>query len=234
MKLKSAISAISVFLAVIAYDLSVGQQLQGGTQSDRTLHYSRHESVEYEWDYFKINVNFTRATTGSKWIMTVQDSVNVLDQSFRDGGREWNLSASRGRLEQCSYIIDRSLSEFLSEHPDAKLASAHIEMQIITEFWNEILIGVKQKLGHVSGVKQLTLDAPDEVNDEIRQILAKSEVTDAIKSLLKKHGMLTQSVSQSTEILFKDSLAGKKWSYIGGLPDAGILTPGTIEFDVTN
>jgi hypothetical protein len=121
-------------------------------------------------------------------------------------------------------------------------------MHVVRDLWGEILTGLSQKLSPLNGKMKSPvfdsikgreagrepLDIPDEVTDEIGQVLNRSQTTAAIKTLLRKHGINVQSVNIGVPLVFKDSLAGRKWSDIATLPDVGVLVPGVIEFDPDN
>ncbi len=194
--------------------------------------YRRFESVAYDWEGYRIEVLFHRQARGSSWIMTVRDAWDIYDQS-KEEGKVWGISESKCSTKECLRMIDRSLSQFHTEKPEARLESVAIEMQVIRDLWGEILAGSSRRLSTLEGKKiQERSDVPSEIDDEIRQVLSKSPTTAAIKTLLREHGVKVRAVEIADQLLFKDSLAGQKWSDIANLPAAGVLMPGVIEFDL--
>jgi hypothetical protein len=136
-------------------------------------------------------------------------------------------------MEQCLEIIDQSLGRFHAEKPDARLESLNIEMQVSKELWGEILTGLSRRLSSLDGEKAPgRFDIPDEVGGEIRLVLEKSARTAAIKTLLRKHAIKVRGVHISQQVIFKDSLTGRKWADIAILPGVGVLGPGIVEFDL--
>lgn len=194
--------------------------------------YRRFESVAYDWEGYRIEVLFHKQARAAPWIMTVRDAWDIYDQ-LKEEGKVWGLSESKCSTEECLRMIDRSLSEFHTEKPDARLESVAVEMHVIRDLWREILAGASRRLSTLGGKKrQARSDVPSEIDDEIRQVFSKSPTTAAIKTLLRKHGIGVRGVDIAVQLLFKDSLAGRKWSEIANLPGVGVLVPGVVEFDL--
>jgi hypothetical protein len=191
------------------------------------------EIVSYYWESYSVNVSFSKGANESRWVMTVNDSWNIYDQ-YKEPGKVWDVSTSKASTEECLVVIGRSLEKFQADRREAQLSSVAIEMHIIRDLWSEILRGVSRTLSNVDGTKgQQRLDVPSTVDDEIDRILNKSSTTSAVKTLLAKYGMKVQTIDVAVGLVFKDTLAGQKWSKIATLPDAGIQLPGTIEFVIT-
>jgi len=192
---------------------------------------SRLETVNYDWEKYGIRVAFHRLDDNPLWRMNVEDSWSIYDQ-FDKVERTWNVSQCKCSTEECLRIIDRSLALFHAEKPDAKLETLDLEMQVVRELWAETLAGLNRTLSAV-GVKKgaSRADIPDEVDEELQHVASTSLVIGKIKALLGRHGMHVRGVYRSM-LTFKDSLTGHKWSDIGKLPDAGVLVPGTFEFDL--
>lgn len=194
---------------------------------------SRLESIAYDWESNRLRVNFYRAAPDGLWTVTVRDAWDVFEQSNTAESKVWGTQESRCSLDQCVQIIDRSLATFHAERPDAKLESLHVEMQVIKNLWSEILASLNRRLSAVNGEKTSSrVDTPDDVSDEIRLLLERSPSITQIKTLLRNRGIHVPAVYISQEIMFKDSLAGRKWSDIATLPGVGILLPGVLEFDL--
>jgi hypothetical protein len=164
--------------------------------------------------------------------VTVRDSWDIYEQC-KDEGKVWGLPASKCSQEEGLRLIDRSLTQFHTEKPDARIKYVAIEMQVIRDLWGEILAGASRRLSMLDGKKtQNRADVPSEVDDELRQVLSKSPTTVAIRTLLRRHGMNVRAMDVGQELTFKDSLAGRKWSDIATLPASGVLLPGVVEFDL--
>ncbi len=194
---------------------------------------ARLESISYDWEVFRVRVTFYRQSRGSAWVITVRDSWDIFEQTIKAKDKVWRQSDSRCSSEECLQIIDRSLQDFLDEHPGARLESLHIEMQVIRDLWEEIQAGVSHKVAALQGVKSHNLfDIPIEVSDEILGVLDKSPTIADLKSLMRKRSEKVGSITLSQQVMFKDSLSGRKWSYIATSPGIGILAPGIFEFDL--
>jgi hypothetical protein len=192
---------------------------------------SRLETINYDWQKYRIRVAFHRQARSSSWHMTVEDSWSIYDQFVKEE-RVWDLSESRCSSEECLQIIDRSLSLFRAEQPDARFEAIHLEMQLTKDLWSDALAGLQRRLSLLEGEKGTSrADVPDEVGDEFIRAWNRSPMAGNIRELLGKHGIRVRSVRPST-LTFKDSLSGHKWSDIAKLPDAGILVPGKLEFAV--
>ena len=192
---------------------------------------SRLETVNYDWEKYRIRVTFHRQTYGSSWQMEVRDAWSIYDQ-FTKEERAWLVSESRCSTGECLQIIDRALSLFHAEKPNVKLETLDLEIQVVRDLWAEILIGLNRRLSVLETEKGVSrADVPDEVDDELRRIANTTATSERIKTLLGRHGISVRGIYPST-VTFKDSLSGRKWSDIGKLPDVGILVPGTFEFDL--
>ena len=193
---------------------------------------SRLETVAYDWKANRVTVSFYRQLPGEPWRVTVRDSWDILDQSTKTEGKLWGVSECRCSTQECLRIIEQSLARFSAERPGAKVEFLAMEMQVSRELWGAMLVGLSRTLATLPGEKASNrIDVPDEIDGETARVLDSSPAIAAIKALLKKRGMAVQSVGIAEHILFRDSLAGRRWSDIAALPDVGVLVPGTVEFD---
>jgi len=191
---------------------------------------TRVETVAYFWEVQRVNVSFFRRQPDSCWVMSVRDSTEAMEKSLVGEEVAWEPRCS---LADLLILMKRSLVDFRTLKPEAKLESVHLEMQVMKELWNEILPQVKKVLADLDGYKQATrLDTPDEVNSAVRRIVATSTTAEAVRKFLNESGIAAGAASQCNEILFKDSVAGRQWRAISKMPGAGIMVPGAVEFVV--
>jgi len=195
----------------------------------------RTETVAYRWPGYGIEVSFCRHARNPHWIMAVRDSDPIVQQVLLAGSEEkiWASSDSKCSIKECLAIIDRGLKDFHSEKPQARLESLQIEMHIINDLWNEVLVGVRERLLTLPGEKiGDAFEVPTEIGDAVVTVVRESTTATAIKRLMREHGLNLGVIGTSWYIFFKDSLSGRKWSDIATLPGLGILAPGTIEFNL--
>lgn len=199
------------------------------------------EIITYYWNC-GINVAFTKSADESHWAtMTISDSCSIYDQC-KESEKIWNVSTSKCSKEECLRIIDRSVTMFYTEKPEAHLEMVAIEMHVIRDLWGEVLAGLQHTLGTLDGTMGATIhdaergnmraDYPYDVADTIEKVLCKSPTTLAIKRVLRKHGFRVPSVGVANELEFKESCAGQKWSHIARLPGVGVSLPGVCEYDL--
>lgn len=225
------------FAGAVALAISgcvVTGQTGSGAFADGQQAYQRLEAIAYNWESNRVLVSFNRQARDSSWEIVVKDAWPVYEQSTKGEGRVWDLSGCRCSLEECLRIIDRSLTDFHREKPTAKVESADLEMQVITNLWGEVLAGLRQRLATLDSAKPSGIfEVPLEADDEVQRVLDKSPTIVAVKALLRKHGISVQSVQASQPVMFKEALTGQKWSAIATLPGVGVLAPGRVEFDAT-
>lgn len=190
------------------------------------------ETISYSWEDLGINVSFCKRDRETVWGMTVRDSGDIY-KHFTEPGKVWGLSVSRCSKEECLRLIDRSLTRFQAEKPNARFEYVALEMQVVRELWSEILVGLSQKLSTMDAKKSDEPgDIPPEIYNEVKTVLNKSTTVAQIKLLLKKHGVDAHDVNIADQVLFKTSLNGQKWSAIAASPGLGIEVPGVVEFDL--
>jgi hypothetical protein len=195
--------------------------------------YRRFETICYDWDGRRVEIAFRRQARDSAWTLTLRDAWDVYERSSSGEGKTWDQSSSRCSAEECVEMIDQGLTHFQAEKPNAELDSLEIEMQVVQEIWSEVLGGLRPTLTTIHQAKAVDrIDVPRQVYDKTQNVLDQSTTVAAIKRVLARHGMRVQHVYITGQIIFKDSLTGKKWSDIGNLPGLGILVPGSFELAV--
>jgi hypothetical protein len=190
------------------------------------------ESLAYSWDNNGMTVTFYRASPNSNWVATVRDSWDSHEQAIYEH-RVWGLTTSKCSKDELVRIVDRSLTKFRIDRPNAKLTELHVEMQLARELWGETLAELRRTLSALEG--KATGDGtevPEKVADAIGRVLDQSITVAEIKTLLRQKGETVQFVFCSWGISFKPSVVGKKWSEIAELPDVGICIPTMVAFDL--
>ncbi len=225
----------SVSLAIIgcgrAEHPSLSAKVADGPQANKKEVHSRLETIAYRWEGYDIEVSFYGDEPDLSWTVTVRDAWDVWDHAMQEPGKGWDQSACKCSTEELSRIIDRSLADFEAERPGARLDALAMEMHLSRDLWAEILARVGARLSRVEGRKDASrIEVPIEVDEELRAVIDNSPSAAAIKEVLKKHGMSVKDVCIDGTLLFKDTLAGKEWSEIAHLPDAGVLAPGVVRF----
>ena len=190
------------------------------------------ETISYHWEDDGVEVSFTQRDGDQRWGMTIRDSWDTYRQ-FRDEARVWGPSTSKCSEEECLQIIDQSLKRFHSEKPGARFDYVAIEMQIIRELWSQILAGLGQRLQRMDGkVSSEPGDIPAEIHDEIRRVLDQSTTVSRTKAALNRRGLHPRAVGVASQLLFRSSVSGRKWTEIATAPGLGIEVPGVFEFDI--
>lgn len=195
---------------------------------------TRLETVKYDWKNYGITVSLYERESDSRWEMSVRDAQDVVVQATAERqAKVWAISECKCSTEEFIWIMNRSLTDFHKEKPEARLESVNIEMQLIRDLWGEILAGLNRRLSSLDGTKDMGLfDVPPEIEDEVRQVLNKSHTVATIRDLLQKNGMNVRGIYLGEQVMFKDTLSGQKWSEIANLPGIGVLDPGVVEFNL--
>lgn len=194
---------------------------------------TENETVAYSWQKYRVEVGFHRVGTNRHWYMTVRDSWSVLDQSLQPNGKSWDDLDSRCSRIEGLRIIDESLARFLRARPNANVTSMHIEMQVISDLWRDLLTEVAAAMTNAHGEKDGAFsDSPPELLHRMPVILNDSSTITQLKGILQTRGFRVGYVGTAVPIRFKDSLDGLEWSEVAHRPDLGIFAPGIVEVDL--
>ena len=171
------------------------------------------------------------------WEMTVSDPFRYLTQEKTDMG------AAISECSQAEYLqsLDRSLTQFRRLHPREQIDRMVMGYFTVREIWAQTRREMRSALSRLPG-KKITMHDPknDNLNEPPiaawtapEQVLQTSPTIAATRRVFLKHGFRVTAVDISNEFWFKESLNGCTWAKISTLPDAGIATPGNIEFVIT-
>jgi hypothetical protein len=189
------------------------------------------QAITYAWENDRIDVIFVRSPQDSFWYMAVRDAWDIAEQVRNQTNKTWVCTNAGCSEERTLFIVDDSLERFRRAKPNAQLESLHVEMQIITNLWCEILRASGAAMRKLEGRWQPTVrEAPLELDQAVQSALQSSLAVSGVKKALQKHGLRTEYISTSEKLLFKDSVVGLDWNTISKLPGYGIMMPGTIEF----
>jgi hypothetical protein len=98
------------------------QRTSTSTSDAEQQPYQRRETITYAWKTNGIEVSFYRQGTNLYWTMAVGDSLGIIYETLSAGKEKvWDASDSKCSLSDGLQIIDRSLTDFHTEKPTAKL-----------------------------------------------------------------------------------------------------------------
>jgi len=185
-----------------------------------------HETIAYAWQQYHIQVTFTKMAGETDWSMSVDDLYN----DFTDPERVLDKSVARCSLPEAVQIIEISLKRFRGINPNGHLESVSFQMHIIRDLWEELYPALVRGLSASRESMTNGVDIPDEVNHEVKQVLASSASIAALHKVLSKYEPSVGQAEICFQFVFKGSLMGRRWSEIATLLGAGLRYTGMFEF----
>lgn len=171
------------------------------------------------------------------WEMDVSEPFRYLIPEHQD---KTDMGAAISECSQAEYLtaLDKSLTRFHRLHPHGQIDRMLMGYFTVREIWAQTRKEMRSALSRLPG-KKITMHDPK--NDNLNEppiaawtapehVLQTSPKIEATRRVFLKHGFRVTTVDTSNEFWFKESLNGCTWAKIGALPDAGIATPGDIEF----
>jgi hypothetical protein len=141
-------------------------------------------------------------------------------------------AASRCTREQCLAVIDEAFKRFETDKPGNRVTSLTMDMQIDGSLWGEVLGAARETLSGMRGRNPGGPFFPDEVIKNVLRVGENSATIEELKALLAGHHLAFKNFGFAQPPTLRGTLAGRRWSEIARLPDAGIGVPPVIDVDL--